>query len=61
MTDDEVDYDLLEFMRAHMNGEIQKVAFNCTLGVLESAEQIYNVSHSLGTEILTHRMLWTCQ
>jgi hypothetical protein len=42
MADDDVDHDLLEFMRAHMNGGGGNRA-ESTLGVLESAEQIYDV------------------
>jgi hypothetical protein len=61
MADDEVDHDLLEFMRAHMNGNGQKSASDCNLGVLESAERICNVSHPLRTQKLTHRMPWTYQ
>ena len=43
MSDDEVDHDLLDFMRAHMdkNEHINGVAE--TTGVLESAELINNV------------------
>ena len=43
MSEDDVDHDLLEFMRAHMNGGCQKKAVDSSLGVLESAERIYNV------------------
>lgn len=43
MADDDVDHDLLEFMRAHMNGAGGARATESTLGVLESAEQIYDV------------------
>ena len=50
MADDEVDHDLLEFMRAHMNGKGQKSASDCNLGVLESAERICDVSHPLGMQ-----------
>jgi hypothetical protein len=43
MTDDDVDHDLLDFMRLHINGnshcEVQQ-----TTGVLESAEEISDVS-----------------
>ena len=43
MADDDVDHDLLDFMRLHINGnghcEVKQ-----TTGVLESAEQIYDVS-----------------
>ena len=42
LADDDVDHDLLEFMRAHMNG-VGKHHAESTLGVLESAEQIYDV------------------
>ena len=45
MADDEVDHDLIEFMRAHMFGKSQKTAPDSSLGVLESAERIYDVSH----------------
>ena len=45
MADDEVDHDLIEFMRAHMTGKSQKTASDSSLGVLESAERIYNVRH----------------
>jgi hypothetical protein len=47
MTDDDVDYDLLEFMRAHMNGAGGIRSSESTLGVLESAEQIYDVAYHL--------------
>ena len=43
MADDEVDHDLLEFMRAHMNGTAHTNAFDSSTGVLESAERIYDV------------------
>lgn len=49
MADDEVDHDLLEFMRAHMACKSQKRASECNLGVLESAERIYNVSTTAPT------------
>jgi hypothetical protein len=43
MSDDDVDHDLLDFMRLHINGnghcEVKQ-----TTGVLESAEEIYDVS-----------------
>lgn len=42
MSDDEVDQDLLEFMRAHMNGS-NLPAVEATTGVLESAEYICDV------------------
>jgi len=42
MSDDEVDQDLLSFMRAHMNGSLL-AAPHATIGVLESAEYIYDV------------------
>ena len=45
MADDEVDHDLIEFMRAHMTGKSQKTASESSLGVLESAERIYDVRH----------------
>jgi hypothetical protein len=45
MADDDVDHDLLEFMKAHMNGNGQTNGFDSSTGVLESAEQIYDVSH----------------
>jgi hypothetical protein len=45
MADDEVDHDLIEFMRAHMTSKCQKTASDSTLGVLESAERIYDVSY----------------
>lgn len=65
MADDEVDHDLIEFMRAHMTGKSQKSASDSSLGVLESAERIYNVSHPtqpLSTgKILTISLLWTWQ
>lgn len=44
MSDDDVDHDLLEFVRAHMNGAGASRAAEPTLGVLESAERIYDVS-----------------
>jgi pyridoxine 5'-phosphate synthase PdxJ len=50
MADDDVDYDLLEFMRAHMNGAGGPRA-EPTLGVLESAEQIYDVLPSRDQEL----------
>jgi hypothetical protein len=45
MADDDVDHDLLEFMRAHMTGKCQKSVVDSTLGVVENAEQIYDVSN----------------
>ena len=45
MVDDQVDHDLIEFMRAHMTGKSQKTASESSLGVLESAERIYDVRH----------------
>ena len=42
MSDDEVDQDLLEFMRVHMNGS-NLPAVEATTGVLESAEYICDV------------------
>jgi hypothetical protein len=42
MSDDEVDQDLLAFMRAHMNGSNLRTA-EATTGVLESAEYICDV------------------
>jgi hypothetical protein len=50
MADDDVDHDLLEFMRAHMNGAGGDRA-ESTLGVLESAEQIYDVPPSRDQEL----------
>lgn len=44
MADDDVDHDLLEFMKAHMNGNGFSSSFDTTTGVLESAELIYDVS-----------------
>jgi len=49
MADDEVDHDLLEFMRAHMACKDTKKASECNLGVLESAERIYDVSSPVPT------------
>jgi len=46
MADDDVDHDLLEFMRAHMNNAGGAHGAESTLGVLESAEQIYDVSRT---------------
>lgn len=46
MSDDEVDQDLLSFMRAHMQGS-NLTASDSTIGVLESAEYIYDVPNSL--------------
>ena len=43
MADEEIDHDLLEFMRAHMNGKVYKNNVASTTGVLESAERIYDV------------------
>ena len=43
MSDDEVDHDLLAFMREHMNGSNIPAA-ESTTGVLESAEYICDVS-----------------
>jgi len=43
MSDDEVDHDLLEFMRAHMNGNGHSNGVPESTGVLESAELIYDV------------------
>lgn len=45
MSDDDVDHDLLEFMRAHMTGKSQEATVTSSLGVLESAERIYDVSY----------------
>ena len=45
MSDDEVDQDLLSFMREHMNGSLL-AAPEATIGVLESAEYIYDVPDS---------------
>jgi hypothetical protein len=50
MADDDVDHDLMEFMRAHMNGAGGDRA-ESTLGVLESAEQIYDVPPSRDQEL----------
>jgi hypothetical protein len=63
MAYDEVDHDLLEFMRAHMACKGAKKASECNLGVLESAERIYNVSSpapTLGKQNLTGSLHWTC-
>lgn len=49
MSDDEVDQDLLSFLRAHINGPPLAVP-DATIGVLESAEHIYDVPDS---ELLT--------
>lgn len=54
MADDEVDHDLIEFMRAHMLGKSQKMATDSSLGVLESAERIYNVSHPTTPPLAKH-------
>ena len=43
MTDDEVDHDLLEFMRAHLPSNAQTPIGDSSLGVIESAEQICDV------------------
>jgi hypothetical protein len=59
MSDDEVDHELLDFMRAHMNGNGNISSSEKNIGVLESAEQIYDVSHSVSK--LTVSMLWTYQ
>lgn len=65
MADDDVDHDLIEFMRAHMTGKSQKTASDSSLGVLESAERIYNVSDPTlplsPSKILTISLLWTWQ
>jgi hypothetical protein len=45
MSDDEVDQDLLSFMRAHLDGG-HLIASEATIGVLESAEYIYDVPDS---------------
>ena len=47
MSDDEVDHELLEFMRAHMNGNGNVSSREASIGVMESAEQIYDVSHTV--------------
>jgi hypothetical protein len=44
MADDDVDHDLLEFMRAHLPSNAQTLTCDSSLGVLESAEQICDVS-----------------
>jgi hypothetical protein len=44
MADDDVDHDLLEFMRAHLPSNTQTLTCDSSLGVLESAEQICDVS-----------------
>ena len=46
MANDEIDYCLLEFMKAHMMGRHQRSKSD-SLGVLESAEQIYKVNLSI--------------
>jgi len=58
MADDDVDHDLLEFMRAHMNGACGAHAAELTSGVLESAEQIYDVPFTQ-QHPLTLRLHWT--
>ena len=45
LSDDEIDHDLLKFMKEHMNGNGHKNGFDSSTGVLESAERIYNVSY----------------
>jgi hypothetical protein len=49
MSDDEVDLDLLEFMRAHLNGNGHAKRMDETTGVLESAEWIYDVLKFFGS------------
>jgi len=44
LEDDDVDHDLLDFMRAHMNGNGHATnGVDMSTGVLESAEYVYNV------------------
>jgi hypothetical protein len=48
MSDDDVDYDLLDFMRAHMNGNASHVhPVETSTGVLEGAEYVCDVSRRL--------------
>ena len=63
MADDDVDHDLIEFMRAYMAGTCRKTTLDATLGVLESAERIYDVSLPEHAEckFLTPSLLWTFQ
>jgi hypothetical protein len=59
MSDDEVDHELLAFMRANMNGNGSILPSEKNIGVLESAEQIYDVSHSVSKLMVSK--LWTYQ
>lgn len=44
MADDDVDHDLLEFMRAYLPSKAQTPTSDSSLGVLESAELICDVT-----------------
>jgi hypothetical protein len=59
MSDDEVDYDLLAFMKAHALGNGFSCAAETSTGVLESAELIYDVHSPESTA--NYRMHSTCQ
>jgi len=43
MVEDDIDHDLLEFMRAHLPSQSQTPTCESSLGVLESAELICDV------------------
>jgi hypothetical protein len=54
MTDDDVDHDLLDFMRLHLNGSCN-LEVEETTGVIESAELIYDVRCPIHSAELTIR------